>query len=236
MAASALRRELALDLPVIFVYIGWAKDYDGTEPIIGTHGYLKTHQYRTSEARAFTQDSTGHYRCGVGEGDVLESRAHIVFLARDPHSGARRIVGVYAAATFEPGGSWRTAKTRNAVLIAIDQRMPLRSWPGTHGMRRWALREQSSGPQHVALLRYFNRLRTRILESRLPVQTGFLLNPAEPSATEGQPEKRLIAHRRREGRLRREKIRQSLAANNGRLVCEVPGCGFDFHQRYGELG
>lgn len=24
--------------------------------------------------------------------------------------------------------------------------------------------------------------------------------------------------------------------NGGRLVCEVPGCAFDFYQRYGEIG
>jgi predicted Mrr-cat superfamily restriction endonuclease len=41
---------------------------------------------------------------------------------------------------------------------------------------------------------------------------------------------------RRVRRLREAKIAQALGAGHGRLRCEVPGCGFDFEDQYGELG
>jgi 5-methylcytosine-specific restriction enzyme A len=44
----------------------------------------------------------------------------------------------------------------------------------------------------------------------------------------------LIHHRSRERMLRAAKIRQAL--REGKLLCEVPGCGFDFEARYGSLG
>ena len=43
-------------------------------------------------------------------------------------------------------------------------------------------------------------------------------------------------HRGREKRLRKEKIREALARGGGRLRCEVPGCGSDFFEVYGEVG
>lgn len=52
---------------------------------------------------------------------------------------------------------------------------------------------------------------------------------------EGELLLRMVAHRRREFRLRAQKIESTLQ-RNGRLICEVPGCGFDFRQVYGELG
>jgi predicted HNH restriction endonuclease len=44
------------------------------------------------------------------------------------------------------------------------------------------------------------------------------------------------SHRRREYKLREAKIKEALKSNSGRLLCEVPGCGFDFVERYGVLG
>lgn len=52
---------------------------------------------------------------------------------------------------------------------------------------------------------------------------------------EGEIRRRYIIHREREKRLREEKLRRTLA-QHGRIACEVPGCGFDFHETYGELG
>jgi len=51
---------------------------------------------------------------------------------------------------------------------------------------------------------------------------------------EGKSRWKFVLHRKREGELRRKKISQALS--QGRLVCEVPQCGFDFEKRYGELG
>lgn len=52
---------------------------------------------------------------------------------------------------------------------------------------------------------------------------------------EGELLKRLVAHRRREIRLREQKI-ASVLQMSGSLTCEVPGCGFDFQRVYGPLG
>lgn len=53
---------------------------------------------------------------------------------------------------------------------------------------------------------------------------------------EGQARARFVIHRRREFALRQKKIDDHKQKNEGRLNCEVPGCGFDFEARYGLLG
>lgn len=58
----------------------------------------------------------------------------------------------------------------------------------------------------------------------------------EVAFLEGEVRRRLTAHRRRERALRDLKIRAVLRATGGRLVCQVPGCGFDFLAVYGEPG
>lgn len=52
---------------------------------------------------------------------------------------------------------------------------------------------------------------------------------------EGEVRELLVRHRRREHRLRDAKIRATIR-ETGRLRCEVPGCGFDFFDVYGEPG
>lgn len=59
---------------------------------------------------------------------------------------------------------------------------------------------------------------------------------AELAWFEGESRRQFIYHRRREGAARREKIRDALTKNGGLLICEVPGCGFEFAKTYGELG
>lgn len=54
-------------------------------------------------------------------------------------------------------------------------------------------------------------------------------------AAEGAAKAVMRTHRKREAKLRAEKIRQAMA-NGVSLPCEVPGCGFDFKKRYGDLG
>jgi 5-methylcytosine-specific restriction protein A len=58
----------------------------------------------------------------------------------------------------------------------------------------------------------------------------------ELAGFEGESRKRFVLHRKREAKMRGLKIADSLRRNNGRLVCEVPHCGFNFMARYGELG
>ena len=59
----------------------------------------------------------------------------------------------------------------------------------------------------------------------------------EFAALEGDLRASLVSHRKRERSLRAAKIADA-ARNNprGRLICEVPGCGFDFAATYGEIG
>ncbi|MDX2193329.1 MAG: HNH endonuclease [Gemmatimonadales bacterium] len=54
------------------------------------------------------------------------------------------------------------------------------------------------------------------------------------TAVEGARREQLVAHRRRERGLREAKIAEALTrSRDGRLRCEVPGCGFDFERTYG---
>lgn len=56
----------------------------------------------------------------------------------------------------------------------------------------------------------------------------------EMSAVEGAVRAKLVKHRSRERALRHAKIHAAMG--QGSLLCEVPGCGFDFEARYGNLG
>jgi 5-methylcytosine-specific restriction endonuclease McrA len=61
------------------------------------------------------------------------------------------------------------------------------------------------------------------------------LRAEELVGLEGQALRRMVLHRKRERSLRDRKIADTL--NRGKaLVCEVPGCGFDFARVYGSLG
>ncbi len=60
--------------------------------------------------------------------------------------------------------------------------------------------------------------------------------PEELTLTEGKTRQFLVKHRVRERRLRKAKILKVLAEHCGKLRCEVPGCEFDFHEAYGDLG
>jgi predicted HNH restriction endonuclease len=58
----------------------------------------------------------------------------------------------------------------------------------------------------------------------------------ELAALEGAERMALVRHRKREQFLRDAKVAEARKLGNGRLKCEVPGCGFDFEAAYGELG
>jgi len=60
--------------------------------------------------------------------------------------------------------------------------------------------------------------------------------PDDLVALEGRTRAVMVLHRQRERRLRQAKIRQAMGSGAGRLRCEVPGCGFDFLETYGDLG
>ncbi|WP_156937111.1 HNH endonuclease [Bradyrhizobium sp. WSM2254] len=55
------------------------------------------------------------------------------------------------------------------------------------------------------------------------------------SFSEGEPRRSFRNHRHRERRARRAKLQEAVRLK-GRLICDVPNCGFDFQERYGSLG
>ena len=105
------------------------------------------------------------------------------------------------------------------------------------GIRRWAKRE--AGISHSTLLKVFNGLKGKLPKLlKKPTQTPTPIDQiyAGMEAREGEKQKQLVTHRRREFKLRNAKIKQVLSLNEGKLVCEVPRCGFDFYRKYGDLG
>lgn len=65
---------------------------------------------------------------------------------------------------------------------------------------------------------------------------GSVFADEEITAFEGEERIALIRHRKREQKLRDAKLKQAREKCRGRLICEVPRCGFDFEATYGELG
>jgi hypothetical protein len=103
MPSRAFRKALASDLPVLFVNIGWAIRYDGTEIILGNHRYITENPgKKVGESGAFAQNN-GLFHCGIGIGQHTPSPLHIVFVARDPGDQFLKVVGVYVAAEVSIG-------------------------------------------------------------------------------------------------------------------------------------
>jgi 5-methylcytosine-specific restriction enzyme A len=78
-----------------------------------------------------------------------------------------------------------------------------------------------------------------VWDEHLPALRAELGAAEEPptGAVEGVLSARLVKHRSRERALRAAKLADfAINSTDGRLRCEVPGCGFDFEERYGELG
>lgn len=85
-------------------------------------------------------------------------------------------------------------------------------------------------PEAVPLI---ERIWAEHLGRGLEVHTAEL---AGSSAIEGAVRYSYVLHRKRERQLRDAKIAAIHRSNEGRIRCEVPGCGFDFGEAYGELG
>lgn len=230
---KAFSEALSEELPVVFVNIGWTVKYNGSEAVVGNHRHLQDHPgERVGESKAFGR-VRGYFECGIGNGRAPE-RFHAVFVARDPGSRLLRVVGLYANAQADIGGAnWAFASTYSAVRIPVERRPIVAKWPGGQGMRRWAIRPKADGTTHKNLGKLFVEIR-RVLKTKtgLPI----VLSPAdEDGALEGELGMHYRRHRRRERLLRFRKIAEVLK-RCGRLVCQVPKCGFDFRSTYGELG
>jgi len=75
-----------------------------------------------------------------------------------------------------------------------------------------------------------------LVRGEKPVAPAVDSSDLELSWFEGRKKPAFIYHRIRESRARRAKIREAMHLNGGKLICEVPNCGFDFAERYGPLG
>jgi hypothetical protein len=237
MAFRAFNSALAKGLPVLFVNIGWSIYYNGTETITGNHKYIKEHpRAKVGESRAFVAANGRYFRCGIGIGRVPSGPLHIVFVARDQYDQTLKTVGIYAAADVSIKElNWGVARTRFAERIPVERRQPVVHWPNGQGMRRWAKRNGQPGMEHKALLSLFRRITKGLSNgSRLPETPVGAAD--DEDGHEGELKKLIVRHRKRESKFRRKKIIDAMKNNNGRLICEVPRCGFDFHARYGEVG
>jgi 5-methylcytosine-specific restriction endonuclease McrA len=237
MISRAFMTALSEDLPVLFAYIGWANKYNGIDEVYGGHRYLQDNPHNNSESQGFVKGGDGFFRCGMGSGQA-PTFLHIVFVAEDPETQTKKLVGVYAAGIVEVEDGWAVATTKHAVLIPRDRRPRLSAkWPGMQGIRRWG--KGGNGKSHPLLGKVFERLKAdlpTILKRGVPQRTTLDQTYVGMEAREGEEYQRLVMHRKRESKLRTAKIRQALSANGGRLKCEVPRCGFDFVSKYGELG
>jgi predicted HNH restriction endonuclease len=224
--------------PVLFVLIGWARRYDGTEPVVGAHKYLDVHARDSEEAEAFVRQDDGLFYCGAGKGRIHEEALDTVFVARHPTARSYEVVAVYreAESYVRPNQwseKWCTVKTTDAVLFRVGQRPTCAHWPAGQGMRRWARRLHSKGASHQELLVTYRAALNYSAKSSTHATDS---TDIELNAFEGELRQLFIAHRKREAKLRAAKIRQALSKNAGHLRCEVPGCGFDFLDKYGETG
>jgi hypothetical protein len=91
-------------------------------------------------------------------------------------------------------------------------------------------------PAPWAVVEYDVRTGRCVMERDVaPVPVSISAEDVETSGFEGALRRKFVTHRRREGTMRRAKIAEAIA-KHGRLLCEVPQCGFDFEKRYGKLG
>jgi 5-methylcytosine-specific restriction endonuclease McrA len=220
--------------PVLFVLIGWARRYDGTEAVVGGHKYLPGHPKDNAEAHAFVRQDDGAYHCGAGRGELHEDSVDAVFIARRPTARIYEVVALYLGAKAHVAeDQWCTLAASDAVLFPVGRRPKCVDWPAGQGMRRWAQRQRSRGASHQALLDTYRAISRGSLSASNHAADG---GDIELEGFEGELRRLFVLHRKREIKLRAAKIRQALQQGHGHLQCEAPRCGFDFLETYGEIG
>ena len=146
------------DVAVLFVLVGWAIRYDGTEPIIGGNSYLQYNAENNTEMDAFVRDNKGYYLCGIDRGKVTEPSLDVVFVARNIQNNRYQVVGLYSKVEVIEDGNWSRVRTKKALLIPPDKRPIVPNYPAGRGMRRWARRISSHGRVHKSLLSVYKKL------------------------------------------------------------------------------
>lgn len=165
---------------ILFVNIGWAESYRGSEDIRGNHGFLRDHADDNAEHSAFLPSRSGIYSCGIGRGALSVPSLDVVFVARHPEFGGHYAVGLYQDASWELDDDaetrpWVRAHTIVAHLIPAGRR-PKIKWPGKMDMRRWARRavgDKGVAHEHLyhsylEILALLERIRTAVPAPKAP--------------------------------------------------------------------
>jgi hypothetical protein len=83
MSFRTFSKAIASNLPGLFVNVGWAINYDGTETISGNHQYPRQHPKAVVvESAAFGALKNGIFKCGIGVGELYAQTLHVVLVAR----------------------------------------------------------------------------------------------------------------------------------------------------------
>jgi 5-methylcytosine-specific restriction protein A len=152
-----------------------------------------------------------------------------------------------ASAKASGAAMWRTRSLRfdGAVRTAYEQQLPIRVIVCDGQMRPTGDEEASASkvekrmldPVPWAVAAYdWSNCGFRLERDIRPPEPIDMAVDDELEGFEGEVRSRFVRHRSREAKMRGRKIADSLRRNGGHLVCEVPNCGFDFKERYGELG
>jgi 5-methylcytosine-specific restriction protein A len=131
-----------------------------------------------------------------------------------------------------------------AIETAFRQRLPVQvivvdeaEHVGRQGSRASRVGARARDPVPWAVVEYdYESGRRLLVRGEKPGKAPLEVVDVELVGFEGETRKRFIAHRQREGWMRRAKIRDAMQKNRGRLLCEVRKCGFDFKEQYGSLG
>ena len=142
-----------------------------------------------------------------------------------------------------PNRKARAARRDNAIRMAIIEGLPVRvivlagERRKNNGAKATRTSKRRLDTELWAVAEY------DVATGACVILRGAVAVPAEVSPAddilqwfEGAARMRFVRHRRREQRARRAKLEDARARNTGRLVCEVPRCGFDFAEKYGTLG
>ncbi len=161
----------------------------------------------------------------------------------------RRRPRAYASVREEPGASvWnrRDADFGKNLELAYRQQLPIRVIvvegeqrnPADLKPKASVVKARLLDPIAWAVTEYDYPTGECLLErGKKPVLPAVDSADLELSWFEAAKWKRaFVYHRRREAEARRKKIQEALRVNEGKLICEVPNCGFDFAEQYGALG
>jgi 5-methylcytosine-specific restriction protein A len=143
----------------------------------------------------------------------------------------------------DPKRKARAASMDYAIATAFSEGLPVRvivlagTRRGVDDVKttRASKRRLDSTPWAIASYDFRTGACT-VVRGRAPIPAEQTSLDEELEGFEGAARMRFVRHRKREGRMRLAKLEEARQRNNGRLICEVPHCGFDFAERYGALG